>query len=277
MGNIQFTDEFGNNTTQFNPNEFTLDVAYARKLSTKISGGFALRYIYSNLTGGIFLQGGQETRAGQSIAADVSTYYQNDITVGGKDAILGLGLNISNIGAKISYTETVVKSFIPINMRLGTSLAVDLDNYNTLALAVDVNKLLVPTPPEYGEDTATGNRVIVAGKDPNRSVVSGMFGSFSDAPGGFREEMNEITYSFGLEYWYDKQFAIRAGYFNEHKTKGNRKYFTLGAGLKYNVFGLDFSYLIPTSQRNPLENTLRFTLLFDFEAFKAQETEKITE
>jgi len=264
LGNIVFTNIVGEVTGEFNPNEFAFDIAYARKFSKKISGGLALRYIYSNLTGGVFLEGGLETRAGQSIAADVSTYYQNDITVGGKDAILGLGLNISNIGSKISYTETANRSFIPINMRLGTSLAIDLDNYNTLALAVDVNKLLVPTPDLDDDSLQLWTK---------KSVASGMFGSFGDAPGGFKEEMNEITYSIGLEYWYDKQFAIRAGYFNEHKTKGNRKYFTLGAGLKYNVFGLDFSYLIPTSQRNPLENTLRFTLLFDFEGFKDQEKE----
>jgi len=276
LGNIVFTNIVGEVTGDFNPNEFAIDIAYARKLSTKFSGGLALRYIYSNLTGGAFLTGGQETHAGQSIAADVSAYYQNDITVGGKDAVLGVGVNISNIGSKISYTESAKRSFIPINMRLGTSLAVDLDNYNTLSFAADINKLLVPTPPEYDTDSA-GNRFMVAGKNPDRSVVSGMFGSFGDAPGGFKEEMREITYSFGLEYWYDKQFAIRAGYFYEHATKGNRKYFTLGAGLKYNVFGIDFSYLIPTGQINPLENTLRFTLLFDFEAFKAQEKDKITE
>lgn len=272
LGNIVFTNIVGEVTGEFNPNEFAFDIAYSRKLSNKISGGLALRYIYSNLTGGAFLPGGQETKPGQSIAADVSAYYQNDITVGGKDAVLGVGANISNIGSKISYTETASRNFIPINLRLGTSLTTELDNYNSLCLTTDINKLLVPTPPEYGDDSA-GTKVIVKGKDPDRSVVSGMFGSFSDAPGGFKEEMRELTYSFGVEYWYDKQFAIRAGYFNEHKTKGNRKYFTLGAGLKYNVFGIDFSYLIPTTQRNPLENTLRFTLLFDFEAFKAQEKE----
>jgi len=183
-------------------------------------------------------------------------------------------LNISNIGAKISYTETTERDFIPTNMRLGTAFTIDLDPYNRISIMVDVNKLLVPTPPIYSEDSlglpldinGDGKWDIEKGKDPDVSVGSGIFQSFSDAPGGFKEEIREFTYGVGVEYWYDKQFAIRGGYFHEHPTKGNREYFTLGAGLKYNVFGLDFAYLIPVEQRNPLENTLRFTLLFDFEA-----------
>ena len=280
LGDITFTDENANVIGDFNPNEFAIDVAYARKLSDKISGGLALRYIYSNLTGRIFVQGA-ESKPGQSVAADVSVYYEDGVVIGEKDAVLALGMNISNIGNKISYTETAERDFIPINLRLGASLKVDIDKYNTIAIIADFNKLLVPTPPVY--DTINGT--IKYGKDPERSVVSGMLGSFSDAPGAYRdpqqgiyveepgvfkEEMREINFSIGLEYWYDKQFAIRAGYFNEHPTKGNRRYFTLGAGLRYNVFGLDFAYLIPTTQRNPLENTLRFTLLFDFEGFKEQ-------
>ena len=175
-------------------------------------------------------------------------------------------------------------------MRLGGSLTIDIDKYNSIAFVGDVNKLLVPTPPVYETDSAgnpiieDGKKVVEYGNDPDRSVVSGMFGSFSDAPGVvtntetgersvFKEEMREFTYSMGFEYWYDKQFAVRAGYFHEHATKGNRQYFTLGAGLKYNVFGLDFAYLIPTETRHPLENTLRFTLLFDFEGFKEQNKE----
>ncbi|MFH1320170.1 MAG: type IX secretion system outer membrane channel protein PorV [Bacteroidota bacterium] len=299
LGDIQFTDEYGNNTIQFNPNEFALDIAYSRKLSDKVSGGMALRYIYSNLTGGVSV-GGAESKAGRSIAADVSAYYEDDVVIGAKDAILGVGLNISNIGAKIAYTETAVKNFIPINMRLGGSLAIDIDDFNTISLVADLNKLLVPSPPVYEIDSTdgspvtdgAGNKVIKYGEDPDRSIVSGIFGSFSDAPGTyynsntgeyveepgtFKEELREITYSVGLEYWYDKQFAIRVGYFHEHATKGNRKFFTLGAGLKYNVFGIDLAYLIPAyfnsyeTQNSPLGNTLRFTLLFDFEAFKDQD------
>jgi len=288
LGNIIFTNIVGEVTGEFNPNEFAFDVAYARKLGDQISGGLAMRYIYSNLTGGYYIESAGESKPGQSIAADLSVFYEDEVTVGEKDATLGLGMNISNIGAKISYTETADQDFIPINMRLGAALEIEIDEYNSLMFAADVNKLLVPTPPIYETDSSgnpvedsNGNKMILYGKDPNRGIVSGMFGSFGDAPGimlsddptdrsVFKEEMREITYSLGVEYWYDKQFAIRAGYFHEHATKGARKYFTLGAGLKYQVFGLDFAYLIPTATRHPLENTLRFTLVFDFEGFKEQ-------
>jgi hypothetical protein len=200
-----------------------------------------------------------------------------------QEAKFAFGANISNIGAKISYTESTQRDFIPMNLRLGPALTMDLDKYNSMSFTVDFNKLLVPTPPRYIFDDQ-GNKVDLdgdgkwdlQGKESNVGVVTGMLQSFSDAPGGFREEMHEITYSMGVEYWYDKQFALRAGYFNENKYKGNRKFFTLGLGLKYNVFGLDFAYLIPTEQHNPLENTLRFTLLFDFEAFKEQNKETKT-
>ena len=165
-----------------------------------------------------------------------------------------------------------------MNFRLGTNLKIDLDNYNTIAFGADINKLLVPTPPVYlktndGRDSldANFNKIVQAGKDPsNVGVPAALFSSWSDAPAGFKEELKEFTYSIGAEYWYDKQFAIRAGYFHEASTKGNRKFFTIGAGLRYNVFGLDFAYLIPTTQRNPLENTLRFTLIFDFEGLKKE-------
>lgn len=292
LGNIVFTNIVGEVTGEFNPNEFAIDLAYSRKLGDNISGGLALRYIYSNLTGGYYIESAGESRPGRSIAADVSVFYQDDVNLGEKEGKLGLGLNVSNIGSKISYTQTADKDFIPINFRFGTSLTIDIDEYNSIAFVGDLNKLLVPTPPIYLTDNdgnpiedADGNKLIEFGKDPNRSVPNGMFGSFNDAPGVvvntetgersiFKEEMREFTYSAGAEYWYDKQFAVRAGYFHEHATKGARKYFTLGAGLKYNVFGLDFAYLIPTETRHPLENTLRFTLVFDFEGFKKQEIEE---
>jgi len=295
LGNIIFTDKNGDVTGEFNPNEFAVDAAYSRKLSDDFSGGLALRYIYSNLTGGYYIESAGQSKAGQSIAADVSVYYQKDVTLAEKDALFAMGLNVSNIGSKMSYTETAERDFIPINMRFGGALTVEIDEYNTLAFVADVNKLLVPSPPVVELDSngnavkdANGDNVILYGKDPNRSVVSGMFGSFGDAPGVvvndetgersvFKEEMRELTYSIGIEYWYDKQFAVRAGYFYEHATKGNRKFFTLGAGLKYSVFGLDFAYLIPTEAKHPLENTLRFTLLFDFEGFKAQNKSESSE
>ena len=264
LGDITFTDILGTTIGQYKPSEFALGAAYSRKLSDNFSLAIAGRYIYSNLTGGQSA-GGIPTVAGQSIAADVAGYYTQQIRISGKDLDLAIGGNISNIGNKISYTETSVRDFIPINLRLGTALGTDFDDYNKMSFAFDINKLLVPTPPQYDKDGE-----IVAGKDPDVSVVSGIFQSFGDAPGGFSEEMREINYSVGTEYWYADQFAIRAGYFFEHDTKGGRKFFTFGSGVKYNVFALDFSYLINASRaingNNPLANTMRFTLVFDFGA-----------
>lgn len=270
LGNITFTDVNGNTIRDFKPNEFALDVAYSRKLSDYFSGGIALRFIHSNLTGGTQVEG-QDSKAGNTAAADVSVYFQKEIELGNKEAVLTSGLNISNIGAKISYTESGVKNFIPTNLRLGPGLKLKLNEYNDLAFMLDINKLLVPTPPIYTQDTAnSADNIILYGQDPDVSVAQGIFQSFSDAPNGFKEELQEINIGFGMEYWYDKQFAFRAGYFHENQRKGNRKYFTLGAGLRYNVFGIDLAYLIPTDQRNPLENTLHFTLTFDFDAMNAK-------
>jgi len=276
LGEINFTDEAGEFLFPVKPNEFALDVAYARKLGENISGAVAVRYIYSNLTQGQFV-GSIETKPGMALAADVSAFYTRELNWDKTPAIFSAGINVSNIGNKISYSDEINANFIPINLRLGPSLTFNLDEYNQLSLMLDLNKLLVPTPPVYLRENGSlvvvdGEYVIEAGRDPNRSVVAGMFGSFNDAPGGFREELNEITYSAGVEYWYDQQFAIRGGYFHEHRTKGDRKYVTLGIGLKYNVFGLDFAYLVPLAQRSPLENVLRFTLHFDFDAIRQQNT-----
>ena len=264
LGDITFTDVIGNNLGQYKPNEFAIGSSYSRKLSDQFSLAISGRYIYSNLTGGQSA-GGIATNAGQSIAADVAGYYVKDIRIAKNDMQLAFGANISNIGNKISYTETSTRDFIPINLRLGTALNADLDEYNKISFAFDINKLLVPTPPIYNDSIPDQ---IDFGKDPNVSVVSGIFQSFGDAPGGFNEEMREINFSLGTEYWYNNQFAIRAGYFNEHNTKGGRKFFTFGSGVKYNVFALDFSYLINASRaingNNPLANTMRFTLTFDF-------------
>ena len=264
LGDITFTDVIGNNLGQYKPNEFAIGSSYSRKLSDQFSLAISGRYIYSNLTGGQSA-GGIATNAGQSIAADVAGYYVKDIRIAKKDAELALGANISNIGNKISYTETSTRDFIPINLRLGAAVNTDFDEYNKISFAFDLNKLLVPTPPMYNDSISDQ---IDLGKDPNVSVVSGIFQSFGDAPGGFNEEIREINFSLGTEYWYNNQFAIRAGYFNEHNTKGGRKFFTFGSGVKYNVFALDFSYLINASRaingNNPLANTMRFTLTFDF-------------
>lgn len=278
LGDITFTDNNGNVTGQFTPKELSFDVAYARKLGDDFSGGLALRYINSNLTGGAYLPSGSYSHAGNSVAADVSVFYQKDVEVSKKKSVFTSGLNISNIGSKISYTESGNKDFIPTNFRLGSGLKMELDDYNTLTFTADVNKLLVPTPPVYLKDVSgkdsvdeNGSKIVLYGKDPNVSVATALFTSWIDAPGGFREELKEFTYSLGMEYWYDKQFAIRAGYFHEAETKGNRKFFTVGAGVKYNVFGIDFSYLIPTAQKHPLENTLQFTLIIDFDSLKGSD------
>ncbi len=282
LGDIQFTSDQGESLGDFRPNEFAVDVAYARKLGDKLSGGIAARYIYSNLTGGIDVSG-VGTRAGTSFAVDVSAFYTNpEINLFGQDAILNVGLNISNIGAKISYTDDANKDFIPINMKLGQSLTFVLDDYNSVSLVTDVNKLLVPTPPIYKIDASgspvldpvTNEPVIESGMNPNVGVMGGIAQSFYDAPGGMTEELREYNLSLGLEYWYNKQFAIRAGYFNEHVTKGNRKYITAGLGLKMSVFTIDMSYLIATTQNNPLANTLRFTLMFNFDDFNKQKEDK---
>jgi hypothetical protein len=285
LGDITFTDNNGNTIGNFNPNEFAIDLSYARKLSREFSGGISLRYIYSNLTGGLNV-GGADTKPGMAGAADVSFYYQTDrVKIGGRKSLISAGLNISNIGSKMRYTQTTDEDFIPINFKFGVGFKYWIDDRNTIAAFFDINKLMVPTPPEIDDRlqiiTENGDTIqnpnyqqISAGRDPNRSVPDGMFTSFADAPGGSAEELREINLSVGLEYWYNKLFAIRAGYFHEHWTKGNRQFFTVGAGIRYNVFGLDFAYLIPTQQRHPLENTLRFTLTFDFEAFKKQNKDK---
>ena len=192
-----------------------------------------------------------------------------------------MGLCISNNGAKISYTNDAIADFIPINLRFGPSVTFVMDDHNSISILTDVNKLLVPTPPVYATDDGgnpiidevTGDPVIESGKNPDVPIVTGIFQSFNDAPGGFSEELREINLSAGLEYWYNKQFAVRAGYFNEHATKGNRKYITAGLGLKLSVFSIDFSYLIAMTQQNPLANTVRFSLMFDFDDFNSQNNE----
>jgi hypothetical protein len=280
LGQIIFTDNYGTPQGIYVPNEFAIDAGYARLLTDNFSGGIVFRFIRSDLTGGQSVGAG-DSKAAMAIAGDLGFYYRRpDLRLGNKDAILGLGVQIANMGNKVSYTADQEKSFLPINLRLGGALTVNMDDYNSIALMADVNKLLVPTPPVWATDSigtpirdADGNQVIEYGKNPFVAVPVGMFQSFYDAPGVvrddgtrsvFREEINEISFSIGMEYWYRKQFAIRGGYFHEHETKGNRKYFTVGMGLRLNVFALDFSYLIPVKQQNPLANTLRFTLGFEF-------------
>ncbi len=268
LGDIFFTDDNNNPQGDFNPKEFAIDATYARMLSEDFSLGITLRYVNSNLTGQ-FSTATIEAKPANTVAADVSAYYNKDIKIGN----LAFGANISNIGAKVTYSNQENKDFIPVNLRLGSALKMDIDPYNTITFALDFNKLLVPSPPIYATDEngayiidpVTEKLVIERGKDPDRNLLSGMFGSFSDAPDGFSEEMAEIMISFGAEYWYNNLFAARAGYFYENQNKGNRQFFTLGVGFRYNVFGFDFAYLVPPQQEHPLAETLRFTLHFNFE------------
>ena len=266
LGDIQFTDNNGNSNGNYEPKEFALDGAYARKLSDNLSLGIALRFIFSDLARGQVGTSGAEIKAGIAGAGDVSATYKNDMKIGERDFDYSIGGNISNIGNKITYTTEANRDFIPVNLKLGTFWNTQIDEYNEIGFGVDFNKLLVPTP-QYTYDSL-GNidgRVIDDGP-----LIQGMLSSFGDAPGGFREELKEFTYSIGLEYWYAKQFALRAGYFHEAETKGARQYATFGAGLKYKVFQIDAAYLQPFTRRHPLQNTIRFSLLFDIDAFKQQ-------
>jgi|TARA_B110000261_G_C13066757_1_gene350461 hypothetical protein len=272
LGKINFTDDTGNAIQEVNPNELALDlIGVGYRMSEHFSGGFNFRYIYSNLTAGAQLNG-VESKAGQAVAADLNGMYLNKVKLGKYETDISFGFNIQNIGNKVSYSESSEKNFIPMNLKLGGGINLKLDEYNKMGFYLDVNKLLVPTPPVYKSDGSNnpievnGEYVIEKGMNPNVSIAQAIFQSFYDAPGGAKEEFNEINWAIGMEYWYDKQFAIRAGYFYENPNKGNRQHFTLGAGLKYNVFNLDFSYLIPLIQTNPLGNTLRFTMSFDFAA-----------
>ncbi|SDL67945.1 hypothetical protein SAMN05421823_107231 [Catalinimonas alkaloidigena] len=263
LGNIQFTDATGAEGLNFVPNEFAISTAYSQQLSERLSVGVGIKFLHSNLSGGQAVtapNGSQSTKAANGAAADLAVYYRNqDLSIGGTPVELALGAAITNLGPKVTYTTQDEASFLPTNLRLGTSVTFDLDPYNKLSLIFDANKLMVPSPPIYGDDDST----IVAGKNPDRSFFSGFFGSFADAPDGFSEELKEFTLSGGVEYWYNNLFSVRGGYFHENDMKGGRQYFTTGAGLRYQLFGLDFAYLIPLQQNHPLGETLRFTLHLD--------------
>ncbi len=271
MGDIQLTDGRGNELGEFNPRDIAIGGTYSRKLSQNLGLGISSRFIYSNLSGNISSVGGSESKPGIGVGVDVGLYYQKPIFVGTKDGSFSWGMNISNIGPKITYNSAEDLDYIPTNFRIGTAYSVDLDPQNTITFALDFNKLLVPTPPVYttNEDGTlatdeNGNLIIEPGngKDPNRSLISGMFGSFADAPDGFSEELQEVMISFGVEYSYNDKFALRSGYFYENPNKGGRRYFTVGLGFEMNKLGIDFSYLVPQTQNHPLAETLRFSLLY---------------
>ncbi|MDH5598539.1 MAG: type IX secretion system outer membrane channel protein PorV, partial [Cyclobacteriaceae bacterium] len=264
LGEFFMRDEIGNPQGEFNPREFAFDGTYSRMLSENLGVGVVLRYVHSNLTGS-FTSGTVDARPGSSAAADFSVYYTKDIINSGKNSNISLGGTISNIGGKLTYSDEANKDFLPANLRLASAYTTNFDPFNKITFALDLNKLLVPSPPIYDI-----NGVLVAGKDPDRSMLSGVFGSFTDAPNGFREEMQEFMLAMGAEYWYNDSFAARAGYFTEHRTKGNRKYITMGLGFRYQMFGIDFAYLVPREQEHPLAETMRFSLIFNFEE-KAEE------
>ena len=276
LGTVELWDD--ENVT-FKPYEMAVDLAYSRMLSETFSAAVALRYIYSDLA----YKGDDETQPGSDFAADIALYHNGYINLGGHESQLGWGLNISNIGSKISYDGGNTSEFIPTNLRFGMSLLVPFDEYNTLTIAADANKLLVPTRPTFEQFIETlpaderekarttseyygDYRTWLEGEGYyNISPVSGIFKSFHDAPNGFKEEMQEIQWSAGLEYAYNNQFFLRAGYHYQHPNKGNLKYYTVGAGFKMNVFSLDASYVISASQSNPLDQPLRFSLAFDMD------------
>lgn len=262
LGEVQ---DYYNEAMTINPYEMSFDVAYSIMLSEKFSLGAGLRWIYSDLTYDMT----SDTSPGSAFAADLSMYYQNYVTLGQRECQLGLGMNISNIGSKIKFGGDENSEFIPTNLRLGASLMIPIDEYNRITVAADANKLLVPTKPriEDGESEEDYNRRVQE-EYFNCSSISGIFKSFNDAPGGFSEELKEIQWSLGAEYTYHDQFSVRAGYHHEDPNKGNRKYFTVGAGFKMSVFQLDAGYVISTAESNPLDQTLRFSLTFDMDGVK---------
>ena len=255
----------GGSDMTINPYEMSLDVGYSLMLSETFSLGAAVRWIYSDLT----YDYTEDTSPGSAFAADLSLYYQNYLNLGSRECQLGLGMNISNIGSKINFGGSDNSEFIPTNLRLGASLMIPIDEYNRFTIAADANKLLVPTYPKQEEGESLEDYQQRVQKDYyDVSSISGIFKSFGDAPRGFEEELEEIQWSVGAEYVYHDQFAIRAGYHHESETKGNRKYFTVGAGFKMSVFSLDAGYVIATAKSNPLDQTLRFTLSFDMDGIK---------
>lgn len=270
LGNINFTDNQGESIKDFTPNEFEFTGSYARKLGNEFSMAMSAKYIHSNLTGSI----DAKSHPGNAFGFDLGMFYTKDITLNGNDATMSYGLNFSNIGSKMSYSETT-KNFLPMNMRLGGALSYKIDAYNSIGVALDFNKLLAPTTTWTSVIDANGEEKFIASEVNDVSVATAIFESFGDAPGidgmtPFEEEMKEINTAFGIEYWYDNKLSLRTGYYHEPKEKGNRKYFTVGVGLRLNVFGLDVAYLIPTAASSPLDNTIRFSLLFNFDAIAAQ-------
>lgn len=273
LGEVNLTDDGGVVTNSVNPYELAFDLGYSRKLSEKFSMGVALRYIYSDLAFSDAYSAEQQTGA-SAFATDISGFFTSYPIIGRNECQWSWGFNISNIGSKVSYNDGNDPAFLPTNLRLGTTFTFPLAQYNNLALSLDINKLLVPTRPRQSdymaEDGNYDSEAYEAALEDwrNTSSISGIFKSFSDAPGGFSEELKEINFSVGAEYNYNQQFFVRAGYFYEHPDKGNRQYFSFGAGFSLNVIQLDASYMLATAQSSPLDQTLRFSLTFDMDGLK---------
>jgi hypothetical protein len=265
LGEITLTDGGGNRLNQINPYEMAIDASYSLKFSETFSMGATFRFIYSDM--GTNVDGASDLQPGSALAADLAGYYSNYLMLGSSECLFGLGFNISNMGSKISYDGGNTTYFLPTNLRLGTSFLFPLDDYNTLSLNVDANKYLVPTPPDlYGLTPEEKQEAL--DKYRETSPIAGIFKSFGDAPGGAKEEFQEIMWSFGAEYAYDNKFFVRGGYFYENPYKGNRQYFSLGTGFKLTAFQMDVAYLISTVPSNPLDQTLRFSLTFDMDGLK---------
>lgn len=269
LGEVTTNDNSGGSSSApaltIRPYEMSADVAYSLMLSEKFSIAAAVRWIYSDLTYSYT----DNTTPGSAFAADLALYYQNYLNIGQRECQLGIGMNVSNIGSKITMGEDANSEFIPTNLRLGASLMIPVDEYNRFTLAADANKLLVPTYPHQNEGETTEDYQRRVQKDYyDVSSIGGIFKSFGDAPGGFKEELDEISLSVGAEYVYHDQFSVRAGYHHESANKGNRKYFTVGAGFKMSAFTLDAGYVIATAKSNPLDQTMRFSLTFDMDGLK---------
>jgi hypothetical protein len=265
LGKIDFRDENGNDIGTGQPNEMEIAAAYSRKLSDHFAASLSAKFAYSNLATGKTV-GSHDITTATTFAADIGLLYRNQLGASGRRNYLNVGLAFTNLGSKVTYIKGLVKDFIPSNMALGAAYEMNFDDFNSLTATIEIDKLLIPSPRKDGDPLfdVDGNKIA---DYREKGLFEGIFGSFSDAPGGFTEELQELMYSIGLEYWYDKQFAVRAGYFHENALKGNRKYLTLGCGFKYNVFGLNLSYLVPTTNnRSPLSNTIRFSISYDFDS-----------
>jgi hypothetical protein len=265
IGEIRLTDDQNNFIANASPYEASVDVGYSMKLTENLSAGVVFRYIYSDLGAGA---GGEDLYPGWSMAGDLAFYYNNYLMIGNSECLFGLGLNASNMGSMISFDNGITNNYIPTNLRIGASLLFPMDEYNTLSFNVDANKYMIPTPPDV-RSLETVEQGAKWQEYRNIGAFKGIFNSFHDAPGGSREEFNEISWSFGAEYAYDNKFFVRGGYFYENPYKGNRQYFSIGAGFKLNSLQIDASYLVSTVPSNPLDQTLRFSLCFDMDGLRS--------